>query len=85
MRGLLDVLGALTLAGGLLGTLLVLMGREPVPAFVPISYAVGGVMSSVVLFALSSVLRRLDDLHAALTPPATRVTTGPRLSPVADN
>lgn len=67
MRGLLDLLGALTLAGGLLSALLVLMTNNLVPWIVPASYAIGGVVGSVLWFALASILRRLDALHEMVT------------------
>lgn len=70
MRGMLDVVGALTLAGGLLTGIIVHMENNLLPAWVPWIYILGGLLGSLMWFALSSIIRRLDDIQVMVGKPS---------------
>lgn len=65
MSGFLMLIGALSLAAGVLGTVVVLVQEARAPLWLPILVAAGGVSLSLLWFALSGIVRRLDELRDA--------------------
>ena len=70
MSGLLMFAGALTLAGGILRSLMLYMTNDLLPGWVPLSYLVGGAFGSLIWFALAGIVRRLDEIQVMVGKPA---------------
>lgn len=66
MHGTLMLVGALTLATGLLTGLVVLMAPQPAPWWVPASWLLSGVLGGLLWFALAGIVRRLDEISTRL-------------------